>query len=57
MPIYKRGGNSGIPAIESGDAGKVLAVKVDESGYELQTPSTVGADEAVVLAIVFATGY
>lgn len=87
MPIYKRGGGSGLPEIAAGDASKVLAVKGDESGveyvalpadelptpeegdagkvltvnaeetgYALETPSAGGADEAAVLALLWAFG-
>jgi hypothetical protein len=37
MPIHRRGGDSGIPAIATGDALKVVRVKSDESGMELAT--------------------
>jgi hypothetical protein len=58
MPLKGRGGNSdsGLPAISEGDAAKVLTVKADESGYELQTPSTGGADETTVLGMLWAFG-
>lgn len=56
MPIYKRGGGSGLPTIETGDAEKVLAVKADESGVEFVTPSGV-TDEAAVLAMTLAINY
>jgi len=36
---------TGLPRIQSGDGGKVLSVKTDESGYELSTPSAGGGGE------------
>ena len=41
----------GIPAISSGDSGKLLAVKSDESGAEWVTPSSGGVSLGMVIAL------
>lgn len=63
MPIYKRGGNSGLPAIAAGDALKVIRVKTDETGLELaavpvELPAIEEGDAGKVLAVnAEETGY
>lgn len=56
MPIVRRGGDSGIPAIAAGDALKVIRVKTDETGLELaavpvELPAIEEGDESKVLAV------
>lgn len=52
MPLKSKRG-SGVPEIEPGDSGKVLAVKSDESGAEwVDAPS--GSGGGVSLGLVIA---
>ena len=46
MPLKSKRG-SGVPEIESGDSGKVLAVKSDESGAEWIEPPEGGGGSGV----------
>ena len=50
MPLKSKRG-SGVPEIESGDSGKVLAVKSDESGTEWVTLSSGGVSLGLVIAL------
>ena len=51
MPLKSKRG-SGVPEIESGDSGKLLAVKSDESGAEwVDAPSGGGVSIAMVIAL------
>ena len=51
MPLKSKRG-SGVPEIESGDSGKLLAVKNDESGAEwVDAPSGGGVSLGMVIAL------
>ena len=52
MPLKSKRG-SGVPEIEPGDSGKLLAVKTDESGAEWIDPPS-GGGEGVSLGLVIA---
>ena len=50
MPLKSKRG-SGVPEIESGDSGKLLAVKSDESGAEWVDASSGGGGVSLGLVI------
>lgn len=56
VDFYNIGGGSDLPEIESGDAGKVVAVNNDEDGYELVNqsgglPAVTSSDEGKALMV------
>mgnify|MGYP000847787973 CR=1 FL=1 len=59
MPLKpKGGGGTGLPVIEEGNEGMVVAAKADRTGYELVTQSPGGgASSAEILTIAMIESY